>query len=170
MYFLPFAALNSTQRHLLAVFTATIIALVAQPVPMGVSTTVALTILALTKSVSTNEIFSGYSNPTVWLIFTAFLFATAVTSTRFGLRVASGFIRQEHAPGAIPPEVVVQERVDDSPYRRVPTRRPMRSATCQAPTPLSRVEPERHVGRMEHTMGGVLFRIAQEPLQKNVET
>lgn len=99
VYFLPFAALNSTQRHLLAVFTATIIALVAQPVPMGVSTTVALTILALTKTVSTNEIFSGYSNPTVWLIFTAFLFATAVTSTRFGLRVAYGFIRQfGHSP------------------------------------------------------------------------
>lgn len=99
MYFLPFAALTSTQRHLLAVFTATIIALVVQPVPMGVSTTVALTILALTKTVSTNEIFSGYSNPTVWLIFTAFLFATAVTSTRFGLRVAYSFIRQfGHSP------------------------------------------------------------------------
>ena len=38
-----------------------------------------------------------------------------------------------------------------------------------APTPLSRVEPEHHVGRMEHTMGRVLFRIADQPLQKNVE-
>ena len=94
LYFVPFAALNSNQRHLLAVFTASIIALVAQPVPMGVSTTVAITILALTRTVGTNEIFSGYSNPTVWLIFSAFLFATAVTSTRFGMRVAYMFIRQ----------------------------------------------------------------------------
>ena len=38
--------------------------------------------------------FSGYANPTVWLIFTAFLFATAVTSTQFGLRVAYLFIRK----------------------------------------------------------------------------
>lgn len=92
MYFLPFAALNSTQRHLLAVFTAAIIALVAKPVPMGVSTIVAITILALTKTVGPSIVFSGYSNPIVWLIFTAFLFATAVTSTRFGIRVAYTFI------------------------------------------------------------------------------
>jgi DASS family divalent anion:Na+ symporter len=44
--------------------------------------------------VSTSQVFSGYGNPTVWLIFTAFLFATAVTSTGFGIRVAYLFIRR----------------------------------------------------------------------------
>lgn len=94
LYFLPLPGLNAVQRHLLAVFTATVIALVAQPVAMGVSTTVALTILALTRTVAPNQVFSGYSNATVWLIFTAFLFASAVTSTRFGMRVAYMFIRR----------------------------------------------------------------------------
>ena len=94
LYFLPLPALNSGQRHLLAVFTATVIALVARPVPMGVSTLVGLTILGLTKTVAADQVFDGYKDPTVWLIFTAFLFSRAVTSTGFGMRVAYGFIRR----------------------------------------------------------------------------
>jgi divalent anion:Na+ symporter, DASS family len=94
LYFLPAPLLNTAQRHLLAIFAASIIALVAQPVPMGVSTTVAITLLALTRTVPMDRIFSGYSNPTVWLIFTAFLFARAVSGTGFGMRVAYTFIRK----------------------------------------------------------------------------
>jgi Di- and tricarboxylate transporters len=94
LYFLPAPLLNTAQRHLLAIFAASIIALVAQPVPMGVSTTLAITLLALTRTVAMDRIFSGYSNPTVWLIFTAFLFARAVSGTGFGMRVAYTFIRK----------------------------------------------------------------------------
>lgn len=94
LYLLPLPALNPLQRHLLAIFTATVIALVARPVPMGVSTLVGMTVLALTKTVAPDQIFAGYKDPTVWLIFTAFLFSRAVTSTRFGMRVAYGFIRR----------------------------------------------------------------------------
>jgi len=94
LYFLPLPSLTLPQRHLVAIFTATIIALVAQPVAMGVSAIVALTVLALTRTVSANQVLSGYSNPTVWLIFAAFLFAAAVTSTGFGIRVAYLFIRR----------------------------------------------------------------------------
>ena len=94
LYFLPLGGLTPTQRHLLAIFIATVVALVVQPVPMGVSTMVAITLLALTKTIAPNQIFSGYSNPTVWLIFTAFLFSRAVTLTGFGMRVAYNFIRR----------------------------------------------------------------------------
>jgi DASS family divalent anion:Na+ symporter len=86
--------LTPQQRHLFAIFTSTIISLVAQPVPMGVTGIIALTLLSLTKTLTPAQVFSGYANPTVWLIFTAFLFATAVTSTRFGIRVAYIFIRR----------------------------------------------------------------------------
>ena len=79
---------------MLAIFVATIIALVVQPVPMGVSTIVAVSILALTKTVASNQIFSGYSNSTVWLIFMAFLFSRAVISSGFGMRVAYTLIRR----------------------------------------------------------------------------
>jgi DASS family divalent anion:Na+ symporter len=94
LYLLPLPALSLGQRHLLAVFVATIIALVAHPVPMGVSTLIGLAVLALTRTLTANQIFSGYGNTTVWLIFTAFLFSRAVMSTRFGMRVAYIFIRR----------------------------------------------------------------------------
>ncbi len=94
LYLLPLPGFSVVQRHLLAVFLATIISLVAQPVPMGVSVLVAMTILALTKTVPPARVLSGFSNQTVWLIFTAFLFSRAVTATGFGLRVAYLFIRR----------------------------------------------------------------------------
>ena len=49
LYFLPLTMLNPGQRHLLAIFVATIIALVAHPVPMGVSTLIALAVFGAVK-------------------------------------------------------------------------------------------------------------------------
>src|SRR5438132_10267880 len=57
LYILPVPALNPAQRHLLAIFTATVISLVAQPVTMGVTALIALTTLALTRTVSTSQVF-----------------------------------------------------------------------------------------------------------------
>jgi divalent anion:Na+ symporter, DASS family len=81
------------QGRILGVFVSTIIALVAQPVPMGVSVVVAMTLLAVTRTLPPAQVLSGFSNVTVWLIFTAFLFARAVTSTGFGTRLAYLLIR-----------------------------------------------------------------------------
>jgi divalent anion:Na+ symporter, DASS family len=94
VYFAPFPGLNAQQRHLLAVFMGTIIALVARPVAMGVSVLVAMTTLALTGTLPAARTLTGFSNITLWLIFTAFLFARAVTQTRLGLRVAYLFIER----------------------------------------------------------------------------
>ncbi|MGA2114067.1 MAG: DASS family sodium-coupled anion symporter [Bryobacteraceae bacterium] len=92
LYFIPVLGLNPVQAHLLAIFVATIVALVAQPVPMGVSVLIALTLLDFTGTLAPGKIFSGFSNVTVWLIFTAFLFARAVTGTGFGARVGYLFV------------------------------------------------------------------------------
>jgi DASS family divalent anion:Na+ symporter len=94
LYFFPVPGLNAGQRHLLAIFVATIISLVAQPVPMGVSVLVAMTTLVLTNTLPGTKVLSGFSNATVWLIFTAFLFARAITATGFGLRIAYLFVRR----------------------------------------------------------------------------
>src|SRR5262245_35887597 len=94
LYFLPVPGLDSAQRLLLAIFAATIVALVARPVPMGVSVVVAMTLLVFTRTMPAEKVLSGFSNPTVWLVFTAFLFARAVTTTGLGLRVAYLFIRR----------------------------------------------------------------------------
>src|ERR1035438_3181378 len=54
----PPSGLTAKQDHLLAVFVATIVALVAQPVPMGVSCVVAMTVLALTRTVPPVQVLS----------------------------------------------------------------------------------------------------------------
>jgi len=92
LYFIPVLGLTAVQAHLLAIFVATIVALVAQPVPMAVSVLLALTLLDLTGTLAPAKIFSGFANVTVWLIFSAFLFARAVTSTGFGARVGYLFV------------------------------------------------------------------------------
>src|ERR1039458_5736338 len=90
----PPSGLTAKQDHLLAVFVATIVALVAQPVPMGVSCVVAMTVLALTRTVPPVQVLSGFANVTVWLIFTAFLFSRAFTQTGLGKRIGYLFIRR----------------------------------------------------------------------------
>ena len=86
--------MTPAQSHLLAVFAATIVALIAQPVRMGTSVLAAMTVLALTRTLPPATILSGFSNLTVWLVFTAFLFSRAVTSTGFGKRAGYLFIRR----------------------------------------------------------------------------
>jgi DASS family divalent anion:Na+ symporter len=94
LYLLPLPGLNTVQSHLLAVFAATIVALVAQPVPMGVSVLLAMTLLALTGTLPPAKVLSGFSNVTLWLIFIAFLFGRAFTVTGLGTRVGYLFIRR----------------------------------------------------------------------------
>jgi divalent anion:Na+ symporter, DASS family len=94
LWFLPIAGLAPQPRHLLAVFVATIIALVAHPVPMGVSAITAMTLLALTRTLPPVRVLSGFANLTVWLVFSAFLFARAITITRLGRRIAYLIIRR----------------------------------------------------------------------------
>ncbi len=92
LYLTPVGGLGADQRHLLAVFMATIIALVARPVSMGVSVVAAMTLLALTGTLPTATVLSGFGNTTVWLVFSAFIFARAVTTTGLGTRIAYLFI------------------------------------------------------------------------------
>ena len=94
LYLFPAPGLTPAQNHLLLIFLATIVALVVQPVPMGVSVVVAMTVLALSRTLPPAQVLSGFSNLTVWLIFTAFLFSRAVTATGFGTRVGYLFIRR----------------------------------------------------------------------------
>jgi DASS family divalent anion:Na+ symporter len=94
LYLAPLPGLNPVQRHLLAIFAATIVALVALPVPMGVSVVLAMTLLALTGTLRPEKVLSGFANVTVWLIFVAFLFGRAFTVTGLGRRVGYLFIRR----------------------------------------------------------------------------
>jgi DASS family divalent anion:Na+ symporter len=94
LWFARLPQLNSQQEHLVAVFAATIIALVAQPVRMGVSVVIAMTFLAISGTLTPTRALSGFGNLTVWLIFSAFLFSRSFTVTGFGIRVGYLFIRR----------------------------------------------------------------------------
>lgn len=94
LFFAPLPGLAVAQRHLLAVFLATILALVLRPAPMGLSVLVSMTFLAVTGTVPANRVLLGFSNQTVWLIFSAYLFARAISSTGLGMRVAYLLIRR----------------------------------------------------------------------------
>lgn len=98
IYFTP-SSLSADARHLLAIFTGTIIALIARPVPMGASVVLAMTLLVLTNTLTPARALAGFASPTTWMIFSAFLFARAVTSTGFGPRIAYVLIdRIGHSP------------------------------------------------------------------------
>jgi divalent anion:Na+ symporter, DASS family len=86
--------LNAAQAHVLGVFVGTIIALVAQPVAMGVSVLLSMTLLAITGALPPARVLSGFANVTIWLVFTAFLFSRAVTQTGFGTRIGYLFIER----------------------------------------------------------------------------
>lgn len=92
LYFMRLPGFNATQQHLFAIFAATIVALIARPVPMGVSVLLATTLLVLTGTLSPEKALSGFGNTTAWLVFSAFLFARAIHATRLGVRVAYFFI------------------------------------------------------------------------------
>ncbi len=87
LYWFPPAGLTAQQGHLLGIFVATIVALVAQPIPMGASVVVAMTLLALTKTLAPEKVLSGFSNVTVWMVFSAFLFSHAIAATGLGRRI-----------------------------------------------------------------------------------
>jgi divalent anion:Na+ symporter, DASS family len=79
--------------HLFALFLATILGLILQPLPMGAIVLIGATATVGTRTLSISEALSGYGNATVWLIVAAFLFARAFSKTGLGRRIAYLFIR-----------------------------------------------------------------------------
>lgn len=79
--------------QLLAIFAATIVGLILQPLPMGAVVIIGTMATALTGTLSPADALNGFSNTTVWLIFAAFLFARGFIKTGLGRRIAYWFIR-----------------------------------------------------------------------------
>lgn len=78
--------------RLLAVFCATMIGLIAQPLPMGAMVLLGVTACILTGTLTIVDALAGYMNATVWLIVAAFLFSRAFAKTGLGRRIAYVFI------------------------------------------------------------------------------
>lgn len=78
---------------LLAVFVATVVAIIAKPLPMGAVALVGLTVATVLQVFSLGDALSGFSNSVIWLIVIAFLISRAVIKTGLGTRIAFLFVR-----------------------------------------------------------------------------
>ena len=87
------AGLKPEAWRLFAIFAATILGLVLQPMPMGTVCIVSLTFTALVKVLTPAQVLSGFSNITIWLIVSAFLFSRAFIKTGLGRRIAFVIMR-----------------------------------------------------------------------------
>lgn len=90
--------LSSRAWGMLALFVATIVAIIAKAMPMGAATLVALVISGLTglTPISSKQgdvgMLSGFSNGTIWLIGIAMFLSRAVIKTGLGKRIALYFV------------------------------------------------------------------------------
>jgi DASS family divalent anion:Na+ symporter len=79
--------------RLLAIFTATIVGSIVQPVPAAAIVFLGVTTIALTNTLPAPKALSGYADPIVWLVLCAFFLARGVLKTGLGRRIAFFFIR-----------------------------------------------------------------------------
>lgn len=74
--------------HLVAIFVSTILGFILQPLPIGALAFLSVTFTALAGVLKPAEALSGFSNGTIWLIVSAFLFAKGFIKTGLGRRIA----------------------------------------------------------------------------------
>jgi divalent anion:Na+ symporter, DASS family len=82
------AGLTAPAWHLFAIFVASITAVLDGALPILTSTILAAAAVVLTGTVSVAKAFSGFANPSVLLVVTAFLVAQAVVKSGLGRRIS----------------------------------------------------------------------------------
>lgn len=87
------AGLKPQAWHLLAIFVATIVGIIMQPLPMGAMALIGITIAAAASVLTVPQALSGFSDATIWLIVCAFLFARSFIKTGLGSRIAYMLMR-----------------------------------------------------------------------------
>ena len=74
--------------HLFAIFVATILGYILQPLPIGSIAFISVTFSALSETLKLGDALMGYGNGTMWLIVSAFLFARGFIKSGLGRRIA----------------------------------------------------------------------------------
>ena len=89
IWFIPAPAGVGPQAWgLLAVFVATIAGFILQPPPLGAIAIIACALLLVLGVMKAGQALEGFSNGTIWLIVSAFMFATGFIKTGLGKRIA----------------------------------------------------------------------------------
>jgi DASS family divalent anion:Na+ symporter len=83
---------NPKAWHLLAIFVATVVGIIAKPLPMGAVALLGIAMTALTNTLTINEALSGFGNSVIWLIVVAFFISRGFIKTGLGARIAYLFM------------------------------------------------------------------------------
>jgi DASS family divalent anion:Na+ symporter len=81
-------AVDPRAWRLLAIFVATVVGIIAKPLPMGAMAVVGIAAALATRTLTIGEALSGFANGTVWLVVTAFFLAAGFIKTGLGARIA----------------------------------------------------------------------------------
>ena len=87
------SGITTQSWHLLAIFVATIVGLILQPLPGGAMVLLGVSAVALTGVLPPAEALAGYADPIVWLVLAAFFMSRGMLKTGLGRRIAFLFIR-----------------------------------------------------------------------------
>ncbi|MDC7953452.1 anion permease [Liquorilactobacillus mali] len=79
--------------HMLAIFVATIIGCITQPLPIGAVAILGFTTTVITHEVPIDTAVAGFGNNSIWLIAMAFFISRGFIKTGLGRRIALGFVR-----------------------------------------------------------------------------
>ena len=82
------AAIDPRAWRLLAIFVATLVGIIAKPLPMGAMALTGIAAALVTRTLTITEALSGFSNVTLWLVVCAFFFAEGFIKTGLGARIA----------------------------------------------------------------------------------
>lgn len=94
IWFCPIpAGLKPEAWHLFAIFVATILGFILQPLPIGSLAFISVTLTALVGILKPVDALAGFSNSVIWLIVAAFILSIGFVKTGLGLRMAYMLIR-----------------------------------------------------------------------------
>lgn len=86
-------ALDDQAWYMFAIFVATIIACITQPMTIGAVSIIGFTIMVLVGIMDTKSAVEGFGNSSIWLIAMAFFISRGFVKTGLGRRIALQFVK-----------------------------------------------------------------------------
>ena len=84
---------TSQAWHLFAIFVATIVGIMLEPLPMGAIAVCGIAAVTLSGTLPLHDALSGFSHSVIWLVMAAFFISRCFIKTGLGARIAYSFVR-----------------------------------------------------------------------------
>ena len=79
--------------HLFAIFVATIVGILLEPLPMGAIALCGIAAVTLSRTLSLSDALSGFSHSVIWLVVIAFFISRGFIKTGLGARISYSFVK-----------------------------------------------------------------------------